>query len=206
MESSRRRPPSDGLPRSQVEGLDDAAWVDVIRKMDEVYSQLVADEVALEEKNAQLEQSQRFIVSLLSMTAARASVVWSTVQRRENERELVFVGRQFAAAIESYHRARSSAPGPPYPRELEQLLLDDRALAVRRHLRQIYLDPMTGSRQWGLIRLPDGGIVGVHSLSGRAPLQRATLASGLSFPLATSYRDWRFIAPSAAESFAATTR
>jgi type II secretory pathway pseudopilin PulG len=146
-----------------------------------------------------------FIVSLLSMTAALASVVWSTVQRRENERELVFVGRQFAAAIESYHRARSSAPGPPYPRELEQLLLDDRALAVRRHLRQIYLDPMTGSRQWGLIRLPDGGIVGVHSLSGRAPLQRATLASGLSFPLATSYRDWRFIAPSAAESFAATT-
>lgn len=146
-----------------------------------------------------------FIVSLLSMTAALASVVWSTVQRRENERELVFVGRQFAAAIESYHRARSGAPGPPYPRELEQLLLDDRALAVRRHLRQIYLDPMTGSRQWGLIRRPDGGIVGVHSLSGRAPLQRATLASGLSFPVATSYRDWRFIAPSAAESFAATT-
>jgi two-component system sensor histidine kinase HupT/HoxJ len=34
--------------------------------MDEVYSQLVADEVALEEKNAQLEQSQQFIFSLLA--------------------------------------------------------------------------------------------------------------------------------------------
>ncbi len=32
-------------------------WMDVIQKMDEVYSKLVADEIALEEKNAQLEQS-----------------------------------------------------------------------------------------------------------------------------------------------------
>ena len=49
-----------------IEGMDDAAWVDVIAKMDEVYSQLVQDEIALEEKNAQLEQSQQFIFSLLS--------------------------------------------------------------------------------------------------------------------------------------------
>ncbi|MDZ7858336.1 MAG: histidine kinase dimerization/phospho-acceptor domain-containing protein [Sphaerotilus sp.] len=40
--------------------------MDVIHKMDEVYSQLVADEIALEEKNAQLEQSQQFIFSLLT--------------------------------------------------------------------------------------------------------------------------------------------
>lgn len=146
-----------------------------------------------------------FIVSLLSLTAALAGVVWSTVQRRENERELVFVGRQFAAAIEGYHRARSTAPGPTYPRELEQLLRDDRALAVRRHLRKIYPDPMTGRRQWGLIRRADGGIVGVHSLSDREPLQRSTLAPGLSFPAAASYRDWRFIAPSAADEPAATS-
>lgn len=51
---------------ARVEGVDEAVWLDVIRKMDEVYTQLVADEVALEEKNAQLEQSQRFIASLLS--------------------------------------------------------------------------------------------------------------------------------------------
>ena len=51
---------------SQVEGVDDATWVDVIRKMDEVYSQLVADEVALEHKNAELEQSQRFVFGLLT--------------------------------------------------------------------------------------------------------------------------------------------
>lgn len=46
--------------------LDEDAWLEVIGKMDEVYSQLVQDEIALEEKNAELEQSQQFIAGLLS--------------------------------------------------------------------------------------------------------------------------------------------
>ena len=53
-------------PAAEFGGMDESAWVDVIHKMDEVYSRLVADEVALEEKNAQLEQSQQFIFGLLS--------------------------------------------------------------------------------------------------------------------------------------------
>ncbi|MCB1995364.1 MAG: PAS domain-containing protein [Burkholderiaceae bacterium] len=48
------------------QGVDETAWLDVIHKMDEVYSQLVADEIALEAKNAELEQSQQFIFSLLA--------------------------------------------------------------------------------------------------------------------------------------------
>ena len=51
---------------TQVEGVDESTWMDVIHKMDEVYSQLVRDEIALEDKNAQLEQSQQFIFSLLT--------------------------------------------------------------------------------------------------------------------------------------------
>lgn len=46
--------------------VDESAWLDVIQKMDEVYSQLVADEIALQAKNDELEQSQRFIFSLLA--------------------------------------------------------------------------------------------------------------------------------------------
>jgi two-component system sensor histidine kinase HupT/HoxJ len=38
----------------------------VISKMDEVYSQLIADEVELERKNAELEEQQRFILGLLT--------------------------------------------------------------------------------------------------------------------------------------------
>ncbi|MEW5834394.1 MAG: sensor histidine kinase [Pseudomonadota bacterium] len=66
MDSGRKRPPGSEGHKAPVEGVGEETWLEVIRKMDEVYSQLVADEVALEEKNAQLEQSQRFIVSLLS--------------------------------------------------------------------------------------------------------------------------------------------
>lgn len=61
-----RRPPSDAQPPVPPQGMDDAAWVDVIQKMDEVYSQLVHDEIELEKKNAELEQSQQFIFSVLS--------------------------------------------------------------------------------------------------------------------------------------------
>ena len=58
----------DHLPSEEVgiDGIDEATWMEVIHKMDEVYSQLVHDEIVLEEKNAQLEASQQFIVSVLS--------------------------------------------------------------------------------------------------------------------------------------------
>jgi two-component system sensor histidine kinase HupT/HoxJ len=46
--------------------VDESTWVDVIHKMDEVYAQLLADEAAREEKNAELERTQQFILSLLT--------------------------------------------------------------------------------------------------------------------------------------------
>ena len=47
------------------DGVGEEVWIQVIQKMDEVYNDLLQYEVALEEKNAALEQSQRFIVSVL---------------------------------------------------------------------------------------------------------------------------------------------
>ena len=139
-----------------------------------------------------------FIISVLGLTAAMASVVWSTVQRRENEKQLVFAGRQFQAAIERYGQ-RAQGSNTRFPRELEDLLRDPRAVNVQRFLRQIYVDPMTGERRWGLIRLPDGSIVGVHSLSSRTPLRSSlsAVAGTRAGEVAESYRDWRFVAPSA---------
>jgi two-component system sensor histidine kinase HupT/HoxJ len=44
-------------------------WIEVIRKMDEVYNELLQYEVALEQKNAALEETQQFLYSVLgSMT------------------------------------------------------------------------------------------------------------------------------------------
>ena len=58
--------PEAPSPSPQPAGVDDAVWMDVIHKMDEVYSQLVRDEIELEKKNSELEQSQQFIFSVLS--------------------------------------------------------------------------------------------------------------------------------------------
>lgn len=138
-----------------------------------------------------------FLIALMGMAAAMASAVWSTTQRRDNERELVFTGRQFAAAIERY-RKRSVDPARLYPRSLQELLLDDRGGQVHHHLRRIFVDPITGSRQWGLIQLPDGGIIGVHSLSERVPFERGFVMADFPVPKdSRSYQDWHFVAPSA---------
>ena len=45
--------------RPPLEGVGEEVWIEVIRKMDEVYEDLIRNEVALEEKNQQLEASQR---------------------------------------------------------------------------------------------------------------------------------------------------
>ncbi|CAO3435284.1 sensor histidine kinase [Azospirillum doebereinerae] len=47
----------------------ESAWIDVIQKMDETYANLVSQQVELERKNAELEEAQAFIASVLgSMT------------------------------------------------------------------------------------------------------------------------------------------
>lgn len=53
-------------PAAELGEVGEAMWLDVIHKMDEVYSDLLQYEVALEEKNARLEESQQFIVSVLT--------------------------------------------------------------------------------------------------------------------------------------------
>ena len=62
----RPRPDSSALLTAAPDGMGEGAWIDVIQKMDEVYSDLLQYEVALEEKNAKLEESQGFILSVLT--------------------------------------------------------------------------------------------------------------------------------------------
>jgi len=62
---SKDRAPSP-LPTVPMEGVDESTWLDVIQKMDEVYTRLIDDEVELEKKNSELEQSQQFIFSVLT--------------------------------------------------------------------------------------------------------------------------------------------
>lgn len=60
-----KTPGHTGHPGELI-AVDEDMWMDVIHKMDEVYSDLLQYEVALEEKNAKLEESQQFILSVLT--------------------------------------------------------------------------------------------------------------------------------------------
>lgn len=134
-----------------------------------------------------------FVVALAGIVLAAAGQLWQTEAQREKEVELMFVGEQFRQAIGSYYE---NSPGMPkrYPESQERLLFDDRFPIPKRHLRKIYFDPMTGRAEWGLIRKPGIGIVGVHSLSTRKPFKRANFHERYAtFADAVSYQDWTFI-------------
>lgn len=59
-------PGADMLGGLDAGGLQEKAWVEVVRKMDEVYSDLIRYEVDLETQNARLEEAQAFIGSVLA--------------------------------------------------------------------------------------------------------------------------------------------
>lgn len=61
--------PSVTLPEEAGAADMEGAWIDVIRKLDETYADLVSQQVELERKNAELEEAQAFIASVMaSMT------------------------------------------------------------------------------------------------------------------------------------------
>jgi hypothetical protein len=53
---------------------------------------------------------------------------------------------------------------------------------------------MTGRAEWGEVRAPDGGIMGVYSLASDRPLQSGGFQRHEArFTGAESYRDWTFV-------------
>ena len=126
------------------------------------------------------------LASLIPMRSERQAV------QRERERELLFIGNQFREAIASYAAA---TPGgvSQFPKTFSDLLEDKRFPNIRRHLRRVYADPMTGAPDWTLL-MEQGAIVGVASRSTRLPLKRGNFASSdREFANAASYADWKFL-------------
>ncbi|HEY1287957.1 MAG TPA: type II secretion system protein [Burkholderiales bacterium] len=117
----------------------------------------------------------------------------SHAAQREKEQELLFVGNQFRQAIGAFYEGTPGA-AKQFPKKLEDLLQDQRYPVVRRHLRRIYADPMTGKPAWGLVQAPEGGIIGVYSLSEARPVKTGGFAARDGFlEGAQRYSDWRFI-------------
>jgi type II secretory pathway pseudopilin PulG len=130
---------------------------------------------------------------LLGLGLAGASEVWSVASHRARERELLWVGNQYARALKSYYM---QSPGArQYPSRLDELLEDRRFPMPRRHLRQLYPDPVARSAEWGLILNAEGRIGGIRSVSEEAPMKQAGFPPKWEeFEGRTRYSDWRFVA------------
>lgn len=102
---------------------------------------------------------------------AVVSTKWSDAVKREREQELLKVGDTMRKAIGSYY---NQTPGvvKQFPPNLEALLYDDRLPTPRRHLRKLYIDPVTQREGWGILEAPSGGVMGVYSLSDQSPYKR----------------------------------
>lgn len=128
------------------------------------------------------------LVAMMGMALALAGELWHSAQKREKEQELLFIGNQFRRAIAMY-----GANGGGNLQQLEDLLRDPRIPGVRRYLRRIYRDPMTGSAEWGLVRSGGNAITGVYSLSGDEPLKQAGFsAADRDFEGKKKYSEWVF--------------
>jgi len=136
------------------------------------------------------------LIAASSVALASSGTLWSSAAQREKERQLLWVGGQYAQALRSYYRA---SPGlAQYPQALADLLEDNRFPEPKRHIRRLYPDPVTGSDEWGLLRSIDGRITGVHSRSDATPFKRSGFDTQWSgFEGLEHYSDWQFVAEQA---------
>jgi type II secretory pathway pseudopilin PulG len=145
------------------------------------------------------------MVAILGMFAAGSLQLGSQMSRQDAEQALMDVGGEIQRALYSYSGTATTAGGGKAsenmakgPRTLEELLRDSRTPSTKRHLRQIYADPMTGSTQWGIIKDPAGFILGIYSKSSERPIKQTNFDSVQThFEDAESYSKWIFGLPSA---------
>lgn len=132
-------------------------------------------------------------VVVMGIGLVAVSEVWHTTLKRDKELELLFYGDQFRQAIALYY-ANTPGRAQRYPSKLEDLLKDPRFPGTKRYLRKLFFDPMTGDKNWGLVRDSAGGIIGVHSMSNEETIKKSNFKlADRFFQGKRQYSDWVFV-------------
>ncbi|AZN35478.1 type II secretion system protein [Iodobacter ciconiae] len=136
------------------------------------------------------------LVAFMGVALTLAVEVDQTISQRDREKSLLAIGRQFQRAIGSYYESQHPGGKKEYPASLDDLLQDPRYPGIKRHLREIFVDPITGKAEWGFKRIA-GRIVAVYSLSEKTPIKQANFEVGFEYLQgAKKYNDWIFAYPS----------
>ncbi|MFQ5848640.1 MAG: type II secretion system protein [Candidatus Methylomirabilales bacterium] len=122
-------------------------------------------------------------IVLIGITTAALTPMWSTMVRRDKEAELLFRLGEFRRGIAAYRQDHGR-----YPAKLEDLLEDRTQLRLRRYLRRIYPDPMTGKADWRLEFIVDktGTVSGIRDLHSQSDAEGFRTVPGKG----TRYSDW----------------
>jgi type II secretory pathway pseudopilin PulG len=138
-----------------------------------------------------------FVIAVMGLLLSGYGQSWKLSARREKETELLFVGSQLSAALESYRRVTQQGQ-PDAPANLDELVEDKRFPYPVRHLRKVFRDPMTGKTDWKL-NIQNGRIVAISSRSEKEALRDTktlpkfvSISSDVEEP---RYCDWLFTKP-----------
>ncbi|WP_035372812.1 type II secretion system protein [Pseudoduganella violaceinigra] len=133
------------------------------------------------------------LVTIIGLVGAMALRLGTTIQRAYAEQALLDIGMEYSNALASYAAATPEGQ-PNYPKSFAELLKDPRFPGLRRHLRRIYVDPMTGKAEWGIVKANEtGGILAIYSLSKAAPIKIGNFpARFVAFEGKASLGDWKF--------------
>jgi type II secretory pathway pseudopilin PulG len=107
-------------------------------------------------------------VAIVGLVGAATLKVDALLRRAAAEQELLEIGATFSEALRSYADATPRGQPQLPPPSLQDLLKDPRYPGVRRHLRKIFVDPMTGKAEWGIVYAnnPNGASTGVGNGTG----------------------------------------
>ncbi|QDQ25603.1 type II secretion system protein [Chitinimonas arctica] len=133
------------------------------------------------------------LIAVLGVTGTATVLLGEISERRQAEQALLLTGSAYRNAIASYYNA-VPAEKRHYPRALADLLRDPR-FPLRRHLRRLYPDPISGQADWLLLRGPDGGIMGIASRSTAQPIKLDLFdEEDSAFKQKRHYSEWLFVA------------
>lgn len=131
-----------------------------------------------------------FIIFLMGIGLGKSIEIYSKIEQRKKEQELIYIGLLYRDAIRQYYISGQNEH--KYPTEMRQLLKDPRYIVIRRYLRTLYNDPIT-NRPFILIYAAEGGICGVKSSSKKQPIRSNFNQIELtSFNFVKSYEQWEF--------------
>ncbi len=133
------------------------------------------------------------LVAIIGLVGATSLRLGTTMQRAAAEQALLDIGMEYSNALASYAAATPQGQ-PNYPKSFAELLKDPRFPQLRRHLRRVYVDPMTGKAEWGLVKANEnGGILAIYSLSKATPIKIGNFPPRfVAFEGKTSLADWKF--------------